>query len=86
MSTRADVNIFSTNLPRYIEPFSIEPITKVSTHTVTGAKPSAVEVPVVGPALTPPDKFKVTVAPLAETQMSYDNFPEMAKVKVMEII
>ncbi|UZE24249.1 hypothetical protein LOY67_02180 [Pseudomonas sp. B21-056] len=81
--TGDDITNFTKTLANY-EPFDIDLVTQARSHKVTGIQP-----PTTAPALPAPlpaaDKFSVNISTLAETQMSYANFPEAAKTKVREI-
>lgn len=83
--TGEDITNFAKNLSNY-DAFDIEVVTQVPTKKVTGTSPTTSTSPVLGEASTAIDKFTVTLSTLAETQMSYDNFPEAARAKINEIM
>lgn len=82
--TEEEITKFTRNLSSY-DAFDIEVVTQARTNRVTGTRP-----PTTPPASAVPspatDKFTVDTSPLADTQMSYDNFPETARAKVVEIM
>ncbi|WP_245143472.1 DUF6543 domain-containing protein [Pseudomonas sp. RGM2987] len=82
--TGEDITDFTRTLANY-EPFDIDIVTQAQTHKVTGTQP-----PITSPAspapLPAPDTFAVSTSTLAETQMSYANFPEAARTKVTQIM
>lgn len=82
--TGEEINQFSSTLANY-EPFDIDIVTQARTHKVTGAQPPTAA-PVLPSTVPTADKFTVETSTLAETQMSYANFPEAAKTKVREIM
>ncbi|WP_339530368.1 M3 family metallopeptidase [Pseudomonas mucidolens] len=86
MTTSEDIQRFTKDLSKYQEPFEIEPVTKVTSKKVEGTPASVSGAPRVPEAPATADTFTVTLGPLAETQMSYDNFPAPAKAKIMEIL
>lgn len=83
--TGEDITNFSRNLSNY-DTFDIEVVTQVPTKKVPGKTPTASTPPVLAEASTATDKFTVSLSTLAETQMSYDNFPEAARAKMTEIM
>ncbi|SEJ75465.1 dermonecrotic toxin domain-containing protein [Pseudomonas sp. NFACC07-1] len=83
--TGEDITNFAKKLSNY-DAFDIEVVTQVPTKKVTGTSPTTSTSPVLGEASTAIDKFTVTLSTLAETQMSYDNFPEAARAKINEIM
>src|SRR3546814_9381791 len=72
--TEEEITKFTTNLSRY-EAFDIEVVTQARANRVTGTRPTTTPPTsaVPSPAI---DKFKLSTSPLADAQMSYDNFPE----------
>lgn len=80
-----EVNRFGSSLGAYEAP-EIEIVSKVPSKKVSSPPSSSTETSaeVKVPAAT--DKFTVDISPLAETQMSYDNFPETARTKINEIM
>ncbi|WP_367616120.1 dermonecrotic toxin domain-containing protein [Pseudomonas marvdashtae] len=82
--TGEDINKF-TNTLSYYEPFDIEIVTQARTNKVTGTQPAPPS-PVLPEPTLARDKFEADTSPLAETQMSYANFPETARAKTMEIM
>lgn len=86
LTTEEDINTFTSTLKHY-DPFDIEIITQAASNKVTGHSAAPV------PTITSPDtssetkpRYTVAISPLAEAQMSYDNFPESASAKVTEIL
>ncbi|WP_420234196.1 dermonecrotic toxin domain-containing protein [Pseudomonas sp. ABY48] len=82
--TEEDITSFNKKLSSY-DGFDVEVVTHARKNKVTGAQPPA-ESPVPTAPLPAPDKYRVDTSPLAESQMSYDNFPEAARAKVLEIM
>ncbi|CAH0237697.1 dermonecrotic toxin domain-containing protein [Pseudomonas brassicacearum] len=82
--TEEDMTRFKQSLSRY-DGFDVQMQTDARKNKVTGAQPPA-EPPVPTAPLPAPDKYRVDTSPLAESQMSYDNFPEAARTKVLEIM
>ncbi len=82
--TEEDITRFTGKLLSY-DAFDIEVVTQARTNKVTGTQPPA-ESPAPTVPLSAPDKFTVNTSPLAESQMAYDNFPEAARTKVLEIM
>jgi Zn-dependent oligopeptidase len=85
IATVEDINQFDTTLKEFREPFSIEAVTQVPTKPVAGQS-AATEVPAPIEASSPRDIYTVQLSALAETQMSYDNFPDSARKKMAEIM
>ncbi|AUM67905.1 dermonecrotic toxin domain-containing protein [Pseudomonas fluorescens] len=83
--TGEDITNFTKNLSNY-DTFDIEVVTQVPTKKVPGKSPTTSTAPVLAEASTATEKFTVSLSTLAETQMSYDNFPEAARAKVTEIM
>ncbi|WHS60821.1 DUF6543 domain-containing protein [Pseudomonas sp. G2-4] len=83
--TGEDITNFTKNLPNY-DTFDIEVVTQVPTKKVPGKSPTTSTAPVLAEASTAIDRFTVSLSTLAETQMSYDNFPEAARAKISEIM
>ena len=83
--TGEDITNFAKNLSNY-DAFDIEVVTQVPTKKVPGKSPTTSTPPVLAEASTAIDTFTVTLSTLAETQMSYDNFPEAARAKINEIM
>lgn len=83
--TGEDITNFTKNLPNY-DTFDIEVVTQVPTKKVPGKSPTTSTPPVPAEVSTATDKFTVSLSTLAETQMSYDNFPEAARTKMTEIM
>jgi len=86
IATAEDVQSFSGDLSKYKEPFEIEAVKKVEKKKTAGAAPSVPEAPQVPAPSTSANPFTVRLGPLAEAQMSYDNFPGPAKTKLMDIM
>lgn len=82
--TDEDISQFSRTLPHY-DPFDLEIVTQARTNRVTGTQPTVTD-PVLPEPTPAMDKFTVGNSPLAETQMSYANFPETARMKITEIM
>ncbi|MCL6704231.1 M3 family metallopeptidase [Pseudomonas sp. T1.Ur] len=85
ITTVEDINQFDTTLKEFREPFTIEAVTQVPTKPVAGQS-AAPEVPAPIEASSPRDIYTVQLSALAETQMSYDNFPDSARKKMAEIM
>ncbi|WP_260959513.1 dermonecrotic toxin domain-containing protein [Pseudomonas citri] len=83
--TAEDITNFTNNLSNY-EAFDIEVMTQVPKKKVLGKTPATTPSPAIAEASTATDKFTVSTSSLAETQMSYDTFPEAARVKISEIM
>lgn len=83
--TGEDITNFTNNLSNY-DTFDIEVVTQVPTKKVPGKTPTTPTHPAIAQASSAPDKFTVSTSTLAETQMSYDNFTEGARVKINEIM
>ncbi|WP_433861119.1 dermonecrotic toxin domain-containing protein [Pseudomonas thivervalensis] len=79
-----DITTFSNTLSHY-EPFDIDIVTQARTNRVTGTQPT-VTAPVLPEPAPVTDRYIVSTSPLAEAQMSYANFPETARIKIMEIM
>ena len=83
--TGEDITNFTKNLFHY-DAFDIEVVTQVPSKKVAGKAPIA-STPMAVPepsALT--DRFTVATSTLAETQMSYNSFPDAARTKIIEIL
>lgn len=78
-----EINRFGSSLAHYETP-EIEVASQVLLKPVTGQPSSSIVAPEEPKA--PVNKFTVDISPLAETQMSYDNFPEAARAKINEIM
>jgi hypothetical protein len=85
LTTENDINTFTRSLNNY-SPFDIELVTQAASHKVTGQAASSVPAPAAAKPSTVIPEYTVTVSPLAEAQMSYDNFPAPARAKVSEIM
>ena len=83
--TGEDISNFTKNLSNY-DTFDIEVVTQVPTKKVSGKTPPTTTPVVLAQTSPLTDKFTVNISTLAETQMSYDNFPEAARAKVSEIM
>lgn len=86
IATAEDVQSFSGALSKYKEPFEIEAVKKVEKKKTAEAAPSVPQAPQVPAPSTSANQFTVRLGPLAEAQMSYDNFPGPAKTKLMDIM
>lgn len=86
LTTADDIQDFTKNLAKYTETFGVEAVIHTTAHKVTGAPPGAPELHVVPEVAAVADRFTVNISPLAETQMSYDNFPEAARTKMGSIM
>lgn len=82
--TEEDMTSFKESLSKYVG-FDVQEHTHARKNKVTGAQPPA-EPPVPTAPLPAPDRNTVDTSPLAESQMSYNNFPEAARTKVLEIM
>lgn len=83
--SREEIQSFGSSLKHYIEP-EVEILRKVPSKKVSSQPSTAIEAPSEPTASAPTDKFIVEISPLAETQMSYENFPEPARTKIGEIM
>jgi len=83
--TQEDITDFSKNLSNY-DTFDIEVMTQVPSKKVPVKSPAVSTPPALPEASSIKDKFTVGTSPLAETQMSYNSFPEAAKAKITEIM
>jgi len=83
--TGEDISNFTKDLSNY-DAFDIEVVTQVRTKKVPGKSPTTSTPPATAQASIATDKFTVSLSTLAETQMSYDNFPEAARAKITEIM
>ena len=86
LTTGEDINSFTRSLPRYTETFEIEAVTKTTSSKVVSIPSTDTDTAVPSQTLPAKDTFAVGVSPLAETQMSYNNFPESARSKMTEIM
>ncbi|WP_457968508.1 hypothetical protein M1D68_23210 [Pseudomonas sp. R4-84] len=84
-TTEEDINNFTRTLENY-SPFDIELVTQAASNKVTGQSSASAPAAITPQAPTVIPRYTVTISPLAEAQMSYDNFPGTARVKVMEIM
>ncbi|MCE0462960.1 dermonecrotic toxin domain-containing protein [Pseudomonas uvaldensis] len=83
--TQEDITRFTRELSNY-DTFDIEVVTRVPSKKVPGKTP-ATSTPATPPETSPvKDKFIVSASTLAETQMSYNSFPDAAKTKITEIM
>lgn len=85
LTTENDIDTFTRSLKNY-SPFDIELVTQAASHKVTGQAASSVPAPAAAKPSTVIPEYTVTVSPLADAQMSYDNFPAPARAKVSEIM
>ena len=88
VATAEDIDHFSQSLIKYTEPFDIQAVTQTATHKVTGKLPAASTTSTTPAASEGPatDRFSINVSPLAEAQMAYDSFPEVARIKMTSIM
>ncbi|MCG6573723.1 hypothetical protein EGM97_03255 [Pseudomonas sp. AF32] len=83
--TQEDITDFNKKLSNY-DTFDIEVMTQVPSKKVPGKTPT-VSTPATPPETSPvKDTFVVSASTLAETQMSYNSFPDAAKTKITEIM
>lgn len=86
LATSQDFSDFSSHLSRYTDTFEVHPVTQATSHKVSASSATSSQQtasPAV-PAAT--ERFTVTTSPLADTQMSYDNFPEAARIRLGSIM
>ena len=83
--TQEDITDFSRKLSNY-DAFDIEVVTQVPSKKVPGKTPTT-STPVAPPQASPvKDRFTVSANTLAETQMSYNSFPDAAKTRITQIM
>jgi Zn-dependent oligopeptidase len=80
-----EVHSFETSLKHYAAP-EVEIVTKTPSKKIISQPATTTEAPVETKAPVATDKFAVNISPLAETQMSYDSFPEGARTKISQIM
>ncbi|MBT2296711.1 dermonecrotic toxin domain-containing protein [Pseudomonas fluorescens] len=83
--TQDDITHFTKNLSNY-DTFDIEVVTQVPSKKVPGKTPTLSTSSALPEASTAKEKFTVSASILAETQMSYNSFPEAARTKITEIM
>jgi hypothetical protein len=82
--TQQDIIDFEKNLTRYD---TLDSQVETTPRLRKADTPPAVEPPAAQPETpTVTDVYSVSLSPLAETQMAYDNFPAQALTKITEVI
>ncbi|WP_434570138.1 M3 family metallopeptidase [Pseudomonas sp. Z3-8] len=80
-----EIQSFESSLKYFAAP-EIEIVTRLPSKKIPHPTPAEIQAPVEPEVPVGTDRFTVKIGPLAETQLSYDNFPEPARAKINEIM